>query len=167
MLRRASVFAGGWTIDAAERVCSDEPSTAADALDLLTSLTDKSLVVADTHGEATRFDMLETVRHYAQDRLRERSEEALVHARHVEYFVDAAEKLAAQQNDADLQAKLIRLDKEHDNLRAALAWCEADRALLPERAAARRKALLVLESAGPLQRRAQLGRPALGGHIRR
>ena len=125
MLRRASVFAGGWTLDAAERVCSDESIDRSHALDLLTSLTDKSLVVVDTRDQVTRFGMLETVRHYAQDRLRERSGEALVHARHVEYFVEAAERLAAQQSDADLQAKLLGLDKEHDNLRAALAWCEA------------------------------------------
>jgi non-specific serine/threonine protein kinase len=125
MLRRASVFAGGWTIEAAERICCDERVACREAVDLLASLVDKNLVVvADTHGQATRFGMLETVRHYAQDRLRESGEEPQVRARHVEYFVDAAEKLAAQQSDADRQMKLGRMDKELDNLRTALAWCE-------------------------------------------
>jgi predicted ATPase len=125
MLRHASVFAGGWTIEAAERVCTNERIERSDVLDLLTSLTDKNLVVADTHDEATRFGLLETVRQYAQDRLREGSEANPVRARHVEHFLHVAEELAAQQSDADRQAKLARLDKEHDNLRAALAWCEA------------------------------------------
>ena len=127
MLRRASVFAGGWTLEAAERVCSGDGVDRGDVLDLLTSLADKNLVVAETHGDETRFGMLETVRHYAQDRLRESGEER---ARCViatsSFFLDMAGRLLdPMQNDAELQAKLLRLDHEHDNLRAALAWCEA------------------------------------------
>ncbi len=95
-------------------------------LDLLTSLADKNLVVAETHDDETRFGMLETVRHYAQDRLRESGEEEPVRDRHVEYFLDMAGRLLDQmQSDSELQAKLLRLDHEHDNVRAALAWCEA------------------------------------------
>ena len=95
-------------------------------LDLLTSLADKNLVVAETHGDGTRFGMLETVRHYAQDRLRESGEEEAVRDRHVEFFLDMARRLLDPlQNDSELQAKLLRLDREHDNVRAALAWCEA------------------------------------------
>ena len=75
MLRRASVFAGGWTLEAAERVCSGDGVDRADVLDLLTSLADKNLVAAETRCDETRFGMLETVRHYARDRLRESGEE--------------------------------------------------------------------------------------------
>jgi predicted ATPase/DNA-binding winged helix-turn-helix (wHTH) protein len=122
VLRQASVFAGGWTVEAAEQVCVDR----ADVLDLLTSLADKNLVVAETHDDATRFGMLETVRHYAQDRLRESGEEEAVRGNHVEFFLRMARALLdPAQTDAALQAKLLRLDREHDNVRTALSWCAA------------------------------------------
>ena len=126
VLRRASVFAGGWTLEAAERVCSGDGVDRSEVLDLLTSLADKNLVVAETQGDETRFGLLETVRHYAQDRLRESGEDEPVRDRHVEYFLDMAGRLLdPKQSDSELQAKLLRLDHEHDNVRAALAWCEA------------------------------------------
>ena len=62
-------------------------------LDLLTSLADKNLVVAETHADGTRFGMLETVRHYAQDRLRESGEDEPVRDNHVEYFLGMAGRL--------------------------------------------------------------------------
>jgi len=127
VLRRASVFAGGWSLQAAESVCSGPGVDRADVLDLLTSLADKNLVVAETHDDGTRFGMLETVRHYARDRLRESGEEASIRDRHVEFFLAMAGRLLdPMQTDSELQAKLQRLDREHDNVRAALAWCEAE-----------------------------------------
>ncbi|HSW26876.1 MAG TPA: tetratricopeptide repeat protein, partial [Burkholderiaceae bacterium] len=126
VLRRASVFAGGWTLEAAERVCSGHGVDRSEMLDLLTSLADKNLAVTETHADATRFGMLETVRHYAQDRLRESAEAEVVRDDHVEFFLGMARALLDPlQNDSELQAKLLRLDREHDNVRAALAWCEA------------------------------------------
>jgi non-specific serine/threonine protein kinase len=126
MLRRASVFAGGCTLEAAESVCSGNGVDRSDVLNLLTSLADKNLVVVETQGGPTRFGLLETVRRYAQDRLRESGEEAPVRDRHVEFFLDMAGRLLdPEQKDAELQAKLLRLDHEHDNVRAALARCEA------------------------------------------
>lgn len=126
VLRRASVFAGGWTIEAAEQVCGADGVDRGAVLDLLTSLCDKNVVVAETHGDYTRFGLLETVRHYAQDRLRESGEEETVHERHVGHFLGMAGRLLDQrQSDHELQAKLLQLDREHDNVRAALAWCTA------------------------------------------
>jgi non-specific serine/threonine protein kinase len=125
VLRRASVFAGGWTLAAAEHVCSGAGVDRTAILDLLTSLTDKSLVSIDVRGSETRFGMLETVRHYAQDRLRESGEEESMRDRHVDFFRGMAGRLLDPlQKDSELQAKLLRLDLEHDNIRAALAWCE-------------------------------------------
>jgi non-specific serine/threonine protein kinase len=125
VLRRASVFAGGWTLEAAEHVCGVDGVDRADVLELLTSLTDKNLVSAETRANETRFGMLETVRHYAQDRLRESGEEESMRDRHVEVFLSMAGRLLdPTQKDSELQAKLLRLDREHDNVRAALAWCE-------------------------------------------
>jgi len=126
VLRRAAVFSGGWTTEAAARVCCGGIVDATDLPGFLTSLGDKNVIVTETRGETTRFGMLETVRHYAQDRLRESGEETDVRARHLEYLSQMAEKLYEPQTDSELQDKLDRLDREHDNLRAALAWCEAD-----------------------------------------
>jgi non-specific serine/threonine protein kinase len=126
VLRRASVFAGGWTLEAAEHVCGGDGVGRTDVLDLLTSLTDKNLVLAETRGDETRFGMLETVRHYAHDRLRESGEEESMRDRHVAFFLSMAGRLLdPMQKDAELQAKLSQLDHEHDNVRAALAWCES------------------------------------------
>jgi predicted ATPase/DNA-binding winged helix-turn-helix (wHTH) protein len=124
MLWRSSVFAGGWTLEAAEHICGDGNVSRGEILDLLTSLADKNLITVDAHEETTRFGMLETVRHYGQDRLLESGEETAVRARHLEYFVELADGLAAPQKDAERQSRLERMGKEHDNLRAALAWCE-------------------------------------------
>ena len=126
MLRRASVFAGGWTLQSAEWVCRGEDIDRHEVLNLLTSLVDKNLVIAEMQGDQTRFGLLETVRHYAQDRLRESGEDEAVRDRHVEFYLDMAGRLLDPvQSDPELQAKLLRLDQEHDNVRAALAWCEA------------------------------------------
>ena len=163
VLRRASVFAGGWTLEAAERVCSGDGVDRTEMLDLLTSLADKNLAVAETHTDDTRFGMLETVRHYAQDRLRESGEAEAVRDDHVEFFLAMARALLDPlQNDSELQAKLLRLDREHDNVRAALAWCEAAAGACHERTGARGRALLVLANAGSLRRRARLDRPTSG-----
>lgn len=126
VLRRASVFAGGWTLEASERVCSGNAIGRAEVLDLLTSLADKNLVVAETQGDETRFGLLETVRHYALERLRECGEEGPARDRHVEHFLGLAEQLREDLSDADLQDRLHRFDHEDDNVRAALARCAAN-----------------------------------------
>ena len=125
-LRRASVFAGGWTHEAAEHVCADATVDRAEILDLLTSLTDKSLIVAETNGAVTRFSMLETVRHYAADRLRESGEESETRSKHLEYFQGQAQKLDEAASDPERLEWINRLRTESDNLRSVLAWCEAD-----------------------------------------
>src|SRR5258707_4718824 len=82
MLRRVSVFAGGWTLAAAEHVCSGDEIESSSTIELLTSLADKSLVSVEEHEGATRYRMLETVRQYALDRLRHGGEEARCRNRH-------------------------------------------------------------------------------------
>lgn len=124
VLRRASVFAGGWTLEAAERVCSGDGVAAADVLDLLTSLADKNIVVAEIQGEQTRFGMLETMRHYEQEQLQGHGEQASAHERHFAYLIEAVGTLKAASGQ--LGSTLIQLEPEKDNLRAALARCESD-----------------------------------------
>jgi non-specific serine/threonine protein kinase len=126
LLRRVSVFAGGWTLEAAERVCAGDGVDSEQIWDLLSSLTDKSLVISDTGGEEPRFDMLETVRHYAKDRLVEAGERETMRERHLRYFVDMAGDLTSTRTDPEVQQTMRRLEAEHDNVRAALAWCEAE-----------------------------------------
>jgi predicted ATPase/DNA-binding winged helix-turn-helix (wHTH) protein len=125
LLRRLSVFAAGWTLDSAERVCSGDDIGSSDVLGLLTSLEDKNLVVAKVEGEGVRFTMLETVRDYAQEHLRDSGESTAVLDRLTDSFIDLAPGLDAQR-DSTLLATLRRLDAEHDNVRVALAWCESD-----------------------------------------
>jgi predicted ATPase len=70
MLRRVSVFAGGWTLAAAEHVCTGDGIEKSDIVGLLTSLADKNLIITEEHEGVTRYRMLETMRQYALDRLR-------------------------------------------------------------------------------------------------
>jgi len=126
-LRRASVFAGGWILEAAEHVCAGAGVDRAEILDLLTSLADKNLVVAETQGAVTRFSMLETVRHYASDRLHESGEEYEARSKHLDYFQSLARKLDDASSEPEREEWINRLCTELDNLRGALAWCEADR----------------------------------------
>jgi predicted ATPase/class 3 adenylate cyclase len=131
VFRRLSVFAGGWTLGAAEAVCTDtddhgRTQTALDrseTLDLLTHLVGRSLAVVDRRPSAdTRYRMLETVRQYARDRLREAGEDDAIRARHLEYFVDLAERAKPELDGPQQIAWLDRLEHEHDNFRAALEW---------------------------------------------
>ena len=121
LFRATSVFAGGWTLDAAEQVCAGDGVDAEDVLDLLASLVDKSLVVAEERDAGTRYRLLETVHQYAASRRDELGGDASGPRRHLAYFVALAEAAEPQLTGKDQQAWLERLDAEHDNLRAALA----------------------------------------------
>jgi predicted ATPase/class 3 adenylate cyclase/DNA-binding NarL/FixJ family response regulator len=122
LLRRLSAFTGGWTLDAAEQVCSGEGIDPYAVLDLLTGLVDQSLVTtAAEHDAEVRYGLLETVRQYAAARLVEADERYAVGERHLAYYVGLAERaepavLRAGRDDPVLQ----RLATELPNLRAAL-----------------------------------------------
>ena len=122
-----SIFAGGWTLESAEQICAGEKIAIADVLNLLTSLADKSLVVADEGSAATRYRLLETVHQYASERLDERGEQASAYSRHLAYFLAVAQAAEPQLIGKDQQAWLDRLETEHDNVRAALAQSIATR----------------------------------------
>jgi predicted ATPase/class 3 adenylate cyclase len=122
LLRRLSVFARGWTLEAVESVCAGESVETTAILDLLTSLVDKSLVLAETQRGDARYRLLETVRQYARDRLREAGEEAEVRTRHRAWCLTLAEQADAELRGPRQRIWLDRLEVEHDNLRSALAW---------------------------------------------
>ena len=116
-----SVFAGGFTLEAAERICPGEDIEARDVLDLLTSLVDKSLVIAEERVASTRYRMLETVQQYAAEVLHVGGNEAYWQRRHALYFVELAEEAEPQLTGQNQQAWLERLETEHDNIRFALS----------------------------------------------
>ena len=125
-LQRLSVFAGGWTLAAAEEVCAGEGIEKRDVLDLLTSLADKSMVVPEQEDARTRYRLLETVRQYARDRLEESGGSAAAQERHRDYYLALAEEADPKLRTAEQAEWLARLEEEHDNLRAGLAWSLVD-----------------------------------------
>ncbi|MCW3051245.1 MAG: hypothetical protein JWN14_415, partial [Chthonomonadales bacterium] len=124
LLRRLSVFAGGWSVEAAEQVCAGEGVEEWQVLDLLTSLVDKSLVAFEERepGDAGRYRLLEVVRQYAEERLQSSGEEERVKGRQRDWCVALAEEAEPQLRGAEQGRWLRRLETERDNLRAALSW---------------------------------------------
>ncbi len=157
LFRRLAVFAGGWTLEAAEAVCVDEgvgdrvsgvgggtaphpsprpegegiprltpdtrhltPVLAADVLDLLGALVDKSLVVVDNGaGGMERFRLLETLREYAMEKLVAGGESEAIHQRHAEYYQALASATPLHRLQDPVRLKLV---VEYDNMRAGLRW---------------------------------------------
>jgi predicted ATPase len=107
LFRRLAVFAGGWTLEAAEAVCAGDGIDPEEILDLLTRLVDKSLVIGEARGRAKGYRMLETVRQCSGDRL------------------DDSSQMVASRNQhlgSEQRAALDELEAEHTNLLAARAW---------------------------------------------
>jgi predicted ATPase/class 3 adenylate cyclase len=124
LLQRLSVFAGGWTLAAAEQVCAGGAVEHRGVLDLLTSLCDKSLVMVDQNDGPYRYRLLETVRQYVREKLLEDGDTEVVRERHRDYFLGIAEtaKSALASLGREQSIWLAKLDLEQDNLRAVLAW---------------------------------------------
>ena len=123
LFRRLAVFSGGFFLEAAEAICAEGGES---VVDLLRSLVGKSLVSADrTAHEEVRYRLLETVRLYAEEKLREASEAQTFRARHRDWFFS----WVASHSDDDLlwaAAPIIRVQRELDNLRGAVEWCVAE-----------------------------------------
>ena len=128
-LRRLSVFAGSWSLEAAGAVCADETMPEADIPDLLGRLVDKSLVqVLRRKDRELRYRLLETIRQYGQEKLRDAEELVSARDRHLAYYVSLAEQAAPGLEGANSASWLRRLDDELDNLRLALEWALANNA---------------------------------------
>jgi predicted ATPase/DNA-binding SARP family transcriptional activator/DNA-binding CsgD family transcriptional regulator len=121
--RRLSVFAGRWTLEAAEAVCSGNGIEEDGVLDLHSGLVDKSLVVAEaTGGGGVRYRMLEPIRQYAQEKFEEGGEAEEVKRRHASFFLALAEDAEPRLRGPEDVEWLERLEVEHYNMRAALSW---------------------------------------------
>src|SRR5215216_4419548 len=119
---RLSVFAGGWTLEAAEAVGAGDTQQC-DVLDLLSMLVDKSLVVAEATGiGGLRYRMLEPIRQYAMEKLEEGGDAEEVRRCHNTFFLALAEEAEPKLRGAEDTEWLERLEAEHDNLRVALSW---------------------------------------------
>jgi predicted ATPase len=122
LFARLGVFAGGFDLDAATSVCGGEGLDELDILDLVGSLTDKSLVVADTSGEHERYRLLESTAAYALEKLSASGEREALARRHAEYFRDQALAAGERRGTGSAFAWLAGVELELDNYRAALAW---------------------------------------------
>ncbi|MDR7418324.1 MAG: adenylate/guanylate cyclase domain-containing protein [Armatimonadota bacterium] len=127
MLRRFSVFANGWTLEAAEAICIGPDIERGDVLDLQAALIDKSLVVVEEAGADARYRLLETVRQYARDKLVEAGEAEAWRTRHRDWFLALAEEARQRLQGREQTMWLGRLAGEHENLHAALEWSLACR----------------------------------------
>jgi non-specific serine/threonine protein kinase len=126
---RLAVFAGGFDLDAAEHICSDTEGASPDAvevsgmLELLCHLVDKSLVVAEVGSAGVeRYRLLETLRQYARERLADRGALQEIRRRHAAYYQALAVEAARHLLGAEQVTWLDRLDREHENLHAALRF---------------------------------------------
>ena len=159
LLKQLSVFAGGWTLEAAEAVCGEagRPPSAPGSLqekdslvpnlqtpprripplfeswevmELMLRLVDKSLVLFDIEGAAGRYQLLETIREYALERLREEGSEPEAKARHFAYFMGIAAEAEGWKAGDVSAAWLDRIEQEYDNLRAALQNADSAHSLV-------------------------------------
>ncbi len=123
LLRQVSVFAGGWTLEAAAEVA--QTADEYEALALLTALHDKSLITVDREalGGRPRYRMLETVRQYALDRLNECGETVVTRGRHVQHFITLAEAAEPHLRGSEQDAWMSHFKQEQENLVVALTWC--------------------------------------------
>jgi predicted ATPase/DNA-binding winged helix-turn-helix (wHTH) protein len=123
LLRRLSVFVGGWTLEGAARVADGGQDEYA-VLDLIGRLVDQSLVKTyHVEGCGTRYAMPETVRHYGQEQLNEAGESDATRERHLEFYVTLAEQAAPALFGLDQRTWTVRLNTERENFLAAHAWC--------------------------------------------
>ncbi len=123
LFRRLSVFAAGFSLTAAEEVCPGQGIERRQVLNLLSSLVNKSLVVAHTlQRDEARYQLLESVRQYAHEKLRDAGEENALRDRHLSCFLQLVEEAAVHQKEAGQTHWLERLQVEYSSIRSAMAW---------------------------------------------
>lgn len=124
LFERLSVFSGGWTLEAAEEICSDERLDSFEVLDLLGNLVQKSLVISGHHSGRTRFRMLETIKEYSLYKFNKRNasgsaEESSIHERFYDHYYKLSKTKLVSESSATIQS-FKDISAEFDNIRAAI-----------------------------------------------
>lgn len=117
---RLSVFNGGWTMDAAEEICSDGKIRKNEILHLLSQLAEKSIIIYDEGKE--RYRILETMKQYGEDKLKETDNAEVILEKHFEYFLNFSETAEFNLTGAKAKFWLDNLETEHNNIQSAIEW---------------------------------------------
>ena len=127
MFRRLSCLAGGATLGSATAVCDPDLDAGLDVFESLATLVDVSLVRSVTRRDDARFDMLQTIREFGDERLEAEDDRMAIQRRHASWFLELAEEAERHLRGPDIARWLQALETEHDNLRAALGWALDER----------------------------------------
>jgi non-specific serine/threonine protein kinase len=122
LFRRLAVFVGGWTLEAAQEVCSDDGLEPNEILELISQLVNKSLMAVENSYRETRYRRLETIRQFAREKFMESGEGELIRQRHANWFVELAEQAEPKLRGPEQFQWLDRIEQEHNNFRVALEW---------------------------------------------
>jgi len=122
LVNRVSVFAGGWTIEAASEICADETIESWEILDMISSLVDKSLVQAEIGGTSERYRLLDSTWRYALEKLGEAGESERINRKHAEYFLKLAQEADDAWESTPSKVLIEQMEPELDNFRAAMDW---------------------------------------------
>ena len=126
IFHRLSVFVNGFDLEAYEHICKNKSSENEDLMDLLTSLIEKSLVITKSlENGAYRYQLLETIRHYAKEKLLESGNSDSIRESHYQYYFKLCEQ-AYKENTCKFDYWLDKLELEHENIIAALEWVRHD-----------------------------------------
>lgn len=124
LFRRLAVFVGGWSLEAAESVCSDEGLNKDEILDLMSNLVDKSIINTEEFAREVRYHRLETIRQYAREKFLDTDEVENIRDRHLQYYLELAEQAEPEVLGQNQVTWLNLLEEELDNLRSALEWSQ-------------------------------------------
>lgn len=127
LFQRLAVFAGGFTLEAAEAVCNADNNLLFEIVDGVEALTDKSLLKREEGGDEPRFFMLETIREYAVEIFSKDDEAGTLHRIHFDYFLKFAKQARSFLEKSEQGIWLDRLESDHDDLRAAILWAKENR----------------------------------------
>ncbi|MEX2555732.1 MAG: LuxR C-terminal-related transcriptional regulator [Actinomycetota bacterium] len=122
LFRRLAIFAGGFTLEAAERVCSDAILDEFAVMDVLSRLVDRSLVQVEETDDGPRYRFLETVRVYARQKLADSDDATAIRDRHLAFFIELAERAQKGLITSAMLEWAERLERDHDNVRVAIDW---------------------------------------------